>query len=128
MPKKSRNSNFTITYLVKQSGWFPTYDIRVKDISSPINLQYKANVFQSSGEDWKDVKLFLSTGNPNENGTKPVISPWYLKYVYAYQASPNTIQATYATGTVTGRITDEKGDPLPGASVSIKRYQDRCIS
>ncbi len=118
--KEITNSNFTITYLVKQSGWFPTYDIRVKDISSPINLQYKANVFQNSGEDWKDVKLFLSTGNPNENGTKPVINPWYLKYVYAYQPRPNTIQSTYSAGTVTGTITDEKGDPLPGASVTLK--------
>jgi hypothetical protein len=118
--KETINGNFTITYLVKQSGWFPTYDIRVKDINSPINLQYKANVFQSSGEDWKDVKLFLSTGNPNENGTKPVINPWYLKYVYAYHPVTNTIQGTYSAGTVKGRITDEKGNAVPGATVMIK--------
>lgn len=118
--KEPINSSFIITYLVKEAGWYPTYDIRVKDISSPINLQYKANVFQSSGEDWKDIKLFLSTGNPNENGTKPVISPWYLKYIYAYQPSLNTIQGTYASGTVAGKITDEKGNVLPGASVRIK--------
>lgn len=118
--KETISSNFTITYLVKQAGWFPTYDIRVKDISSPINLQYKANVFQSSGEDWKDVKLFLSTGNPNENGTKPTINPWYLKYVYAYQPVTNTIQATNSGGTVTGRITNEKGEPVPFASVRVK--------
>ena len=118
--KETTNSNFTVTYLVKQSGWFPTYDIRVKDISSPINLQYKANVFQSSGEDWKDVKLFLSTGNPNENGTKPVVSPWYLKYVYAYQPVSNTIQGGTYTGSTTGRITNEKGEPVPFASVRVK--------
>ncbi|MEO7925017.1 MAG: mucoidy inhibitor MuiA family protein [Chitinophagaceae bacterium] len=118
--KVTASSNFILTYLVKQSGWFPTYDIRVKDISSPISLQYKANVFQSSGEDWKDVKLFLSTGNPNENGTRPVVSPWYLKYVYAYQPVSNTIQSGYANAVVQGKVTDEKGDPLPGASVRIK--------
>ena len=118
--KETTNSNFVITYLVKQAGWFPTYDIRVKDISSPINLQYKANVFQSSGEDWKDIKLFLSTGNPNESGTKPVVNPWYLKYVYAYQPVTNTIQSTYNTATVKGRVTDEKGNPVPFASVVLK--------
>ena len=78
--KENTNASFNLTYLVKKSGWYPTYDIRVKDISNPITLQYKANVFQSSGEDWKDVKMFLSTGNPNEKGDKPLIDPWYLRY------------------------------------------------
>ncbi len=118
--KETGNNNFTISYLVKQSGWFPTYDIRVKDISSPINLLYKANVFQSSGEDWKDVKLFLSTGNPNENGTKPLVSPWYLKYAYAYRPVTNTIQSSYGGGTLNGRVTDERGNPVVGASIIVK--------
>jgi uncharacterized protein (TIGR02231 family) len=83
LAKESAASNFTLSYLVKKAGWYPTYDIRVKDISSPIDLQYKANVSQSSGEDWKDIKLFLSTGNPNEDGTRPMVSPWYLRYTAA---------------------------------------------
>lgn len=120
--KEPINSNFMLTYLVKQAGWFPTYDIRVKDISSPIHLQYKANTFQSSGEDWKDVKLFLSTGNPNENGTRPSINPWFLGF-----ASPalnirglNAIQSNYRSGSVTGMVRDEKGLPVSGASITIK--------
>jgi hypothetical protein len=126
--KETISSNFTITYLVKQAGWFPTYDIRVKDISSPINLQYKANVFQSSGEDWKDVKLFLSTGNPNENGTKPTVNPWYLKYTYAYQPVSNTIQSTYAAGSVRGRVTNDKGEPVAGVSVLAKGTRTGTIT
>lgn len=39
-------AHFTITYLVKQASWFAIYDIRAKDIDSPIQLQYKANVQQ----------------------------------------------------------------------------------
>jgi len=41
----------------------PTYDIRVKNITSPIEIIQKANIVQQSGEDWKEVKLILSTGN-----------------------------------------------------------------
>ena len=118
--KEITSGNFIVTYLVKQAGWFPTYNIRVKDISSPINLQYKANVFQSSGEDWNDVKLFLSTGNPNENGTKPAVNPWYLKFTYAYQPVYNTIHSTIAAGSVRGRVTDDNGNPVAGVSVIAK--------
>ncbi len=122
--KETITTGFTITYLIRQAGWYPTYDVRVKDISSPINLQYKANVFQSSGEDWKDVKMLLSTGNPNDNGTRPVINPWYLKYNYATQpinlGSMNKIQSSYGPGSVSGRITNEKGEPVPGASIVVK--------
>lgn len=57
-------AQFTISYLVQEASWYATYDVRAKNISTPINLQYKANVQQQSGEDWKDVKLVLSTANP----------------------------------------------------------------
>lgn len=124
--KETTNSLFTLTYLVRKSGWYPTYDIRVKDISSPINLQYKANVFQQSGEDWKDVKLYLSTGNPNESGTKPVVNPWFLKYYYP-NALSNQLQGRVAgvsisttNGVISGRITDSRGNPVPGASITVK--------
>lgn len=124
--KETTNSLFTLTYLVRKSGWYPTYDIRVKDISSPINLQYKANVFQQSGEDWKDVKLFLSTGNPNESGTKPVVNPWFLKYYYP-SAITNPLQGRVAgislnstNGVLSGKITDSRGMPVAGASIVVK--------
>lgn len=117
---EAASAQFTLSYLVKQAGWFPTYDIRVKDVSSPIKMDYKANVFQNSGEDWKDIKLFLSTGNPNENGTKPNLAPWYLKYAYAYRPVANTIQGTYQQNRFRGIILDTKGNPIPGASVFIK--------
>jgi len=119
--KSASAASFTISYLVKNAGWYPTYDIRVKDISSPITLQSKANIFQHSGEDWKEVKIFLSTGNPNEKGDKPVIRPWYLRYNTFYPVNPSKgYQYTPAAGTVSGRITDDKGMPLPGTTIVLK--------
>jgi uncharacterized protein (TIGR02231 family) len=78
--KENTTGTFLLTYLINQSSWYPTYDIRVKDISQPLTLQMKANLQQQSGEEWKDVKLVLSTGNPKEKGTKPDLQPWYLRY------------------------------------------------
>jgi uncharacterized protein (TIGR02231 family) len=77
--KSSTSATFKISYIVPNSRWTPTYDLRVKNISEPLNMQMKANVTQASGEDWKDVKLTLSTGNPTENGGKPTLKPWFLK-------------------------------------------------
>lgn len=72
-------ANLTISYLVQNAGWLPTYDLRIEDVESPVELAYKAQVFQSSREDWNQVQLTLSTGDPRQRGVKPEILPWYLK-------------------------------------------------
>ena len=71
-------ADFELDYIVPDAGWTPTYDLRAKDAQSPIQLSYKANVYQNTGVDWKDVKVTLSTGNPNQSGIKPELSTWYV--------------------------------------------------
>ena len=73
-----RSVNFTLGYFVSDANWKPSYDLRVKDISKPLNLTFKANINQNSGEDWKDVKLSLSTGEPQKKGVAPVFGTWYV--------------------------------------------------
>lgn len=119
--KENANVPFEITYLVQKAGWYPTYNIRVKDVVSNLQLEMNANVYQTSGENWNNIKLVLSTGNPNENNSKPIMSPWFISY-YDAQMS-NTMKQWYIGGAdqmLTGRITDDKGVPVAGASVVIK--------
>lgn len=71
-------ANFDLTYYVTNCGWIPMYDIRVKDTNTPANITAKANVFQNTGQEWKNVKLALSTGNPSQGNTKPLLNPWTL--------------------------------------------------
>ncbi len=81
----------TISYIVQGAGWTPTYDVRAADTAHPLSLVCKAQVYQNTGEDWKNVKLTLSTGNPTQSGTKPTLYPWYLDY---YQPAPMRARAS----------------------------------
>jgi len=73
-------ADFEVNYIVANAGWQPVYDVRAINTKSPLQLNYKANVFQSTGEDWKNVRLKLSTANPNLGGLKPELYTWYLDF------------------------------------------------
>ena len=76
------NVNLDVTYITNSASWQPFYDLRAENINSPINLMYKAKVIQSTGIDWKKVKLTLSSGNPNQNNVAPLLQAWFLRYGY----------------------------------------------
>jgi uncharacterized protein (TIGR02231 family) len=69
---------FQLNYLIQNAAWYPVYDIRVKNIESPVMLTYKANLYQNSGLDWKDVKLRFSSANPSQAGILPELTTWFL--------------------------------------------------
>ncbi len=76
--KKSQNVSLEFSYIVYNAGWYATYDVRTTEIDKPVQLIYKANISQTTGNDWDDIDISLSTGNPMVNGTKPVLNPWYI--------------------------------------------------
>ena len=73
-------AKFSVTYLVYSAGWSASYDLRAVDINNPVELTYKANVYQSTGEDWKNIKPVFSTANPTVNNSKPELKTWYLSF------------------------------------------------
>lgn len=120
-------ADFKITYLVKEARWYPTYDIRAKNIQSPISITYKANVSQQSGEDWENVVLTVSTANPNEGGAKPLIKPWILGFNNVVANHGQVIGSIHdkpsigvANNLVRGRVTSVDGEALPGVNILIK--------
>jgi uncharacterized protein (TIGR02231 family) len=78
--EKPVSGRFTFSYVVTNAGWYPSYDIRVDDITKPVTLFYKANVFQNTGVTWKDVKLSFSNATPWIAGDVPVLNPWFIDY------------------------------------------------
>ncbi|PSR15303.1 MAG: hypothetical protein C7N36_00720 [Bacteroidetes bacterium] len=90
--ERATAAEFQLTYLVNGSSWIPSYDLRVSDLTQPVDLSYGALVSQNTGEDWKNIMLTLSTGNPQQQQNAPRITTWWL--------SPNQpfarVQAGYA--------------------------------
>ncbi|MDO9255003.1 MAG: mucoidy inhibitor MuiA family protein [Bacteroidales bacterium] len=143
MAKEAMNAKFKVSYLVRAASWKPEFDLRLDDISQPLELSRRAKISQNSGEDWQDVKLTLSTGNPNESGTEPRLSSWYLggnTYNYSgysknksYQPDQSVVEKPVVgyslNGIVNGKVFDiQDGSTLPGVTIIVKGTTNGVIT
>ena len=113
-----------ITYLTQNALWTPFYDLRAENTSSPINMLYKAQVVQSTGIDWKKVKLTLSSGMPNQNNTAPLLNAWMLRLSnesYDYNQDKNANFVNTLQGQVPGmQIKGYRVSPGAASSISMR--------
>lgn len=112
--ERAQTIEVEVSYLVRNAGWFPSYDIKASDINSPLELIYKANLRQDTKTDWKKAQLRFSTANPNTSAVKPELLPYYLNYNLLPPTYNNTVTQ------VSGMVVDEGGEPLPGAGISLE--------
>jgi hypothetical protein len=109
----AKNTDFQLIYNVSNVSWYPTYDVRVTDINSPLTIVYKANVKQNSKVDWNNVKLQFSSANPNQSTKAGKITPYFIGYGTRPPNYKNNIDE------ISGYVSDNKGN-LPGVSVVVK--------
>nr|WP_294860830.1 mucoidy inhibitor MuiA family protein [uncultured Fluviicola sp.] len=121
---KSGNVDFDFTYITHKASWKPYYDMRSNGVGAPVLLEAKGLVTQSTGIDWKNVKLILSTNDPYDNTQEPTIDPWYVNY---YTPAPRkqiveryVPEYNFDGETIHGEITDAtSGEPLAFAKISM---------
>ena len=70
---------FDVSYFTRSASWEPYHDINVKDIDTPIKITSKARVIQTTGIEWNQVKIRLSTSVPSSGKNAPLFSPWILQ-------------------------------------------------
>jgi hypothetical protein len=109
---------------VGAAGWIPNYEIKSQINQNNLQFLYKASVYQQTGDDWKDVKLTLSTGDPNIRNDKPTPLPQYLNFVHQYvpTAVPvknENFKYNPMVKRVSGTVVDSNGQVLPGATVVV---------
>lgn len=81
------SGSIKINYFLNNAGWIPAYDLRAKNAGGPVQLMYKANVFQNTGTDWNNVKLTLSTLAPDQaNNNRPILQTYWINYNQRYGA------------------------------------------
>lgn len=102
-------ADLDLNYIVQQASWRPYYDLKVKNTDSPLELIYKAKVVQNTGEDWKKVKITLSTGDPSKDGQIQYLMPWFLNFTnqrYTSTGRSKTISSPGVSGKISGIVTD----------------------
>ncbi len=77
-------STINLKYIVSDCGWSPSYDIKALDTDKPVELTYRAKVFNNTGINWDNLSFNLSTADPTLSAEKPNLKPWYLTY-YTYR-------------------------------------------
>lgn len=80
-----------ISYVVRNAGWRPLYDIRLSDADAgDISLTAIAEVTQDTGQDWTGISLTVSTARPALNQRLPDLDPWFID---AFQPQPRMTRA-----------------------------------
>ena len=92
---KAGNYSYDLSYKSNKAGWAPSYEIRSGGINSPIDLTYKAKIFQNTNEIWSNVQLSLSTGKLNKSNKAPSFQTQYVN--------------TYTTNTKRAKMIANKG-------------------
>lgn len=120
----ARRFKINFSYNVLSAGWVPIYDITAKGTDDSINLAFKAQAYQATGTDWKDVKLKISTGDPQVDNQMPKLEAKRLGFVrnnYRAQATGRSNKRyNPLVKTVSGKVTDATGEPVLGATVMVK--------
>ncbi|KAF8324093.1 hypothetical protein DL93DRAFT_2104563, partial [Clavulina sp. PMI_390] len=82
LAKEDGEATIILNYVVSQASWSSLYDIRAelptatsgKGSAPSVEVQYRASIRQTTGEDWDNVALTLSTASPTVGSTIPTLN------------------------------------------------------
>jgi uncharacterized protein (TIGR02231 family) len=75
------DTSLELSYLVPGASWEPVYDLRLAESGKETELAFRAQVRQTTGEEWRNLPLTLSTARPAAGGAPPELLPWHIGFV-----------------------------------------------
>jgi uncharacterized protein (TIGR02231 family) len=79
--------SLSYTYLLAGCGWLPLYRLEALPGEKKIAFSWEAEVWQSSGLDWKQVQFNLATLQPRITVEPPMIPDWIIRPRVLYKAA-----------------------------------------
>ncbi|MEX2131887.1 MAG: DUF4139 domain-containing protein [Pseudohongiellaceae bacterium] len=74
-------ARISLTYPVPQARWNWLYESRLDTDSRQLELQRMVSVQQTSGENWDDVELTITTARPDENTQTPQLGSLLVDFL-----------------------------------------------
>jgi len=72
-------TDIKLSYVAKGAGWIPVYEI-YSTANKGLKINYRAKILNNTGINWNNIKITISTADPNEYYTAPDLEPFYLEY------------------------------------------------
>eukprot|EP01124_Arcella_intermedia_P008863 TRINITY_DN15676_c0_g1_i1.p1 TRINITY_DN15676_c0_g1~~TRINITY_DN15676_c0_g1_i1.p1 ORF type:complete len:624 (+),score=162.82 TRINITY_DN15676_c0_g1_i1:28-1899(+) len=114
---KSRVS-LQVGYLISPGGakWKASYESRVSSGDQKLDLTYYGIISNSSGEDWKNVNLVLSTAQPSVAGQPPHLYSTFVRFFPSFQESSKFTRKRMVQSSVamSASLTEEEDSPNEG--------------
>ncbi len=79
--------DLTLTYQTSGAYWRPVYDARLDTSANQLDLEQYGSVTQTTGEDWSNVSLTLSTAQPASGSEMPSLREWWVRLFQPYARS-----------------------------------------
>jgi len=78
--KSPKKIVLSLSYIIYGASWTSRYDVRVNSTKKSCVLNYLGVISNSTGEDWMNVNLHLSTASPALGGAPPKLYPLKLDF------------------------------------------------
>ena len=76
--KGSKEAELHLAYMLPGATWEPTHELRAQQDGPTVSLSSYAIVSQTTGEDWTDVNLSLSTQRSTATMNIPELAAWFV--------------------------------------------------
>ncbi|HEY0257733.1 MAG TPA: mucoidy inhibitor MuiA family protein [Candidatus Methylacidiphilales bacterium] len=74
------SADLQVSYVIAGAGWEPQYDAYADPETQKVELTYYGVVRQTTGENWDDVALTLSSARPSTAARLPELGAWVIDF------------------------------------------------